>query len=190
MKRFLVLVMLAGCGGDDIERICTAMTECGVVTAGEMDTCVAELDAYTPDSATRALADCASCMDTLTCGDIASGNCSGQCGPLFSAINSTPGTTTGACVSSSTENYVTRSTAGELLVRLNSCNVTITPGAFTKAAGTTLPCGRFTAFSSGDCAQASGTVEIIDKGGRPFARGACSCSNMQVSFDVPFRITF
>lgn len=172
---------------EDIERICIAMTECGALPAMDTDECISELDASTPDSASRAANECATCLDTLTCGAIEDGDCASECEPLFDTINSVPGKVTGVCSSNSTSNYAYESD-GDLIVRLECSDTVlqILPGPFFKT-GASKPCGTIRAIGGGQCV-ATGNVSMTSRDGRRWVTGSCSCEGDTIGFEVPFRL--
>ncbi len=197
MRRLLAIVLFvaAACGGapEDIERICEAATECGALGPEETSACIMELDAATPDSATRAAAECANCLETMTCGQVANGDCRTACEPLLDAANASPGTLTGACSSTSRSNYALRSSAGNLLVRLacDGVSIEINPGRhFT--VGERFACGSLTAWDgpdTGTCPMALGEIRIVERDGRRWVTGNCFCADTQLNFDVPYRLS-
>ncbi|MDB4961181.1 MAG: hypothetical protein JWP01_1180 [Myxococcales bacterium] len=198
MRHLLLCVSLftvIACGGgapEDIERICVAATECGALTAAQTDRCIAELDGATPDSASRAAAECAECVDTKTCGEVSSGACVQSCAPLKQTINAVPGTVTGGCTSSSTGSFAAKSYSGDLLMQIDCATdfeIVISP--YFDTVGSSKPCGKFRSSEGASCPTTStGTVAIIERDGRRWAKGTCSCSGVSVTFDLPFRISF
>lgn len=196
MRRLLaVCLFAAACSGapEDIERICEAATECGAIGSEETAACIMELDAATPDSATRAAAECAACLDTMTCGQIADGDCRSACEPLLDAANASPGTLTGACTSTSRSNYAFRSSSGNLLVALACDGVTIEINAGRHfSVGERFGCGSVTAWQgteTGTCPTALGEISIGERDGRRWVTGSCFCADTQLNFEVPYRIS-
>ena len=190
----ILLIVLGACDGGvppDIERICVAATECGAIGADDTETCMNELDSATPDSATRAASECATCLDTMTCGEVSSGGCGKACAPLRDSVNSEPGTVTGACTGSSLYNFAGKSNVGNnLVIQLDCHYIDIIPGRYSDfQVGVTKPCGQMTVVDQ-ICPQGYGNVSIVEKDGRRWAKGSCSCSGVSVGFEVPFRIAF
>ena len=194
MRLVLVsLFVVAACGDgapDDIVRICEAATACGALSGSDTDRCISELDGATPDSASRAAAECAECMDTKTCGDVAAGMCAATCKPLFDTINSVPGKVTGGCTSMSNSNFAIKSSQGNLLLQFDcSPDIQIIPGPYFDTVGTSKPCGKFDSSDMAQmCPMATGNVTIQERDGRRWAVGSCSCSGKSLSFELPFRI--
>jgi hypothetical protein len=191
----LALLASAACGGgapDDIVRICEAATECGAIGGTDTDRCISDLDGATPDSASRAAAECADCMDTKTCGDVKAGMCAATCKPLFDTINSVPGKVSGGCTSTTNSNFAIKSSQGNLLLQFDcSPDVQIIPGPYFDTIGTTKPCGKFTSSDMAqNCDQATGNITIQERDGRRWAVGSCSCSGKALNFELPFRISF
>lgn len=190
----LALLSLAACGGgapDDIVRICEAVTACGVISGADTDRCISELDGATPDSASRAAAECADCMDSMTCGDVSSGKCAATCKPLFDTVNSVAGKVTGGCTSTSNSNFAIKSSQGNLLLQFDcSPDIQIIPGPYFDTVGTTKPCGKFDSSDGAQmCPMATGNVTIQERDGRRWAVGSCGCSGKTVTFELPFRIS-
>lgn len=199
MRAIVLGLFIVACGGggapEEIQRICTAMTECGAIPSTDTERCITELDAVTPDSATRAASECADCLDTMTCRAIDEGDCAPACKPLFDTINGTPGRVTGACTSMTTDTFATRSNMGNLLISLgcpSADDIEIVPGPYFDTVGTSRPCGRFdfASFSRTDCANATGTVTIVERDSRRWVDGTCTCSGVSVTFQAPLRIRF
>jgi hypothetical protein len=194
MRLILVSALaLAACGDsapDDIVRICEAATACGAIGAAETDRCISELDGATPESATRASEECATCMDTKTCGDIAAGMCAASCKPLFDTVNSVPGKVSGGCTSMTSSNFAIKSSQGNLLLQFDCTpDVQIIPGPYFDTIGTSKPCGKFMSSDlAQNCTDAAGTVTIQERDGRRWAVGSCSCSGASLTFELPFRI--
>ena len=195
MRLLLVsLLTLAACGDgapDDIVRICEAATACGVLSGSDTSRCISELDGATPDSASRAAAECADCMDTKSCGDVAGGMCAATCKPLFDTINSVPGQVSGGCTSTSNANFAIKSSQGNLLLQFDcSPDIQIIPGPYFDTVGTSKPCGKFDSSDMAQmCPMATGNVTIQERDGRRWAVGSCSCAGKSLSFELPFRIS-
>jgi hypothetical protein len=91
MKLVLVaMVVLMGCGADQSseERICIAANGCGALASANVDLCVSKLETV---DASRALTECADCLETNTCAQITAGACSANCSPFASVFTSDAG---------------------------------------------------------------------------------------------------
>ena len=198
----LIPILLTGCagGGEDnlsaIASICTTLVECGAIAETDTATCEVELDLATPDSATRAADECAACLGDNVCADVDDGKCTEICEPFFESSRREPGQVTQPCEDMSTLNYATKANGGSLLVVVAGCSqpdrIRVLPGAHFDV-GTVISCGRMIVEQIGgddECEQAVGELSIVAQGGRKRVVGNCSCSNHQVSFDVPYRYSF
>jgi hypothetical protein len=91
MKLVLIaMIVVMGCGTDESaeERICSAANGCGALASANVDLCVSKLETV---DASRALTECADCLETNTCAQITAGACSGNCSPFASVFTSDAG---------------------------------------------------------------------------------------------------
>jgi len=200
------LVILAACSDaqapPDIVSLCTSLTQCGAISAVQTDVCIGDLAAATPDSATRAAHDCATCFSTMTCGDIAGGKCKAACAPFVQSAASTPGTYSvnasgmESCTVPSpttTDNYARAGSDGsvELHWACDSTQGVDSLGAI--SVGDTRECASIAHY---DTCIASGTYTMDEKMGRSWITGTCVCrsdvdqSVSTTTFDVPYRFVF
>jgi hypothetical protein len=193
----LALALVASCGdsttNDAIDRICTAMAQCGAIAGSDTGTCTATLSTATSATATRAVAECADCVDKMSCGQVEGGGCATTCRPLFDTVNSTAGKVSGLCTASSAQQFADKTTRGELAV-FGDCSdgpFEVDLGPFGAAIGTSHPCGAFSGAYV--CSSSTGTAKIEQDAGGVWVTGTCTCVPDQgapgLTFRVPLRLS-
>ncbi|MBX3157721.1 MAG: hypothetical protein KF773_17255 [Deltaproteobacteria bacterium] len=211
-----VWVWLVGCGGTPERQFCEARERCLAPTTIEVleqtraaDWCEERLAAAVPDSAGAALDDCARCLEGASCDDIEAGKaCRLRCGPVRDAI-AQPGSVARAgelaatCTATSLATHASHQSLvrfGELVLEIDCGRSQLDDGVYqafvlpdeAALAGDQLPCGAMVTHDGAGavldrCDAATGTLTVVETGGRRSYAGTCTCNAVALDLDVPYR---
>jgi hypothetical protein len=209
------IMVVAACGGSPVERFCERRAAClddtgidFIDATRDVDWCVPRLERSIPDGAMADLEACASCLEDAECEQIELHHCTNACAAARSAIR-VPGTLAGegalaaSCTSELLENAASDQSLasfGELTIELNCGHARSVPGPYemvivpdqAPVVGADVPCGEMVVrdergYDCQYCGGATGTITAVTIDGRDRFAGLCTCGDVTVSFDVPYR---